>query len=440
MSSYKVKKTDGNMEWFIHDRFGMFIHFGLYSMPSRHEWVKTVEKISEEHYDKYFKYFNPDKFDAKEWARKAKDAGMKYAVMTAKHHEGFCLFDSKYTDYKSTKTPAKKDFIKEFVDAFREAGLKVGIYYSLIDWHHPDFQIDIFHPRRAEENAQELNKTRDMVKYREYMFNQVRELLTNYGKIDILWFDFTYPDMDSIRNEYNQFAIRDYKEWMPWTNKESWDSENLIKMIRSINPEIIINDRTGILQDIKTPEQTTTSDWPKYPGSDEYMAWEACHTFSGSWGYYRDEMSWKTPEMLIRILVRSVSGGGNLIMNVGPTSRGNFDKRADKALEVFKDWMNFNSRSIYGCTKAEPEFKAPQGTVLTQSDDGKRLYIHLLEYPYSEMNMTGMKGKIDYAQLLHDGSEIRFREEKDGSVSFIIPGIKPDVTLPVLELFLREEV
>jgi len=170
------------------------------------------------------------------------------------------------------------------------------------------------------------------------------------------------------------------------------------------------------------------------------MTWEACHTFSGSWGYYRDEMSWKTPEMLIRILVRSVSGGGNLIMNVGPTSRGNFDERANKALEVFKDWMNFNSRSIYGCTKAEPEFKAPQGTVLTQSDDGKRLYIHLLEYPYSEMKMTCMKGKIDYAQLLHDGSEIRFREEKDSSVSFIIPGIKPDVTLPVLELFLREEV
>ena len=138
MLDYKIKKTDGDTTWFMQDRFGMFIHFGLYSMPSRHEWVKSVEKISEEQYDKYFKYFNPDKFDAKEWAQKAKAAGMKYAVMTAKHHEGFCLFDSAYTEYKSTNTPAKRDFIKEYVEAFREAGLKVGIYYSLLDWHHPE--------------------------------------------------------------------------------------------------------------------------------------------------------------------------------------------------------------------------------------------------------------------------------------------------------------
>lgn len=437
MSSYKIKKTDADMDWFINDRFGMFIHFGLYSMPARHEWIKTVEKINDEQYDKYFKHFNPDKFDAKEWAAKAKKAGMKYAVMTAKHHEGFCMFDSEYTDYKSTNTPAKKDFVKEYVDAFREAGLKVGIYYSLIDWHHPDFQIDIFHPLRTEKNACELNKKRDMSIYREYMFNQVRELLTNYGKIDILWFDFTYPNMDSIRNEYNQFAIRDYQEWMPWTNAETWDAEGLIKMIREINPDIIINDRTGIPQDIRTPEQTHTDEWPKYPGTDENSAWEACHTFSGSWGYYRDEMSWKSPETLIQMLIRSVSGGGNLIMNVGPTARGNFDKRADNALEIFAEWMDSNSRSIYGCTKAEPHFIPPKGTVLTQSDDEKRLYIHLFEYPFSEMNMCNMADKIEYAQLLNDNSEIKFREEYDGSVNFIVPGIKPDVTVPVIELFLK---
>ncbi len=439
MSSYKVKKTDADMSWFLHDRFGMFIHFGLYSMPARHEWVKSVEKISEEHYDKYFAHFNPDKFDAKEWARKAKEAGMKYAIMTAKHHEGFCMFDSAYTDYKSTNTPAKRDFIKEYVEAFREAGLRVGIYYSLIDWHHPDYQIDIFHPRRTEPWAEEANKTRDMIKYREYMYNQVRELLTNYGKIDIIWFDFTYPTMDSIRNEYNQFAIRDYKEWMPWTTAETWDSPNLIKMIREINPDIIINNRTGIPQDITTPEQTLTASWPKYPGTDELWAWEACQTFSGSWGYYRDEMSWKTPDMLIRMLLNSVSGGGNLIMNVGPTSRGNFDKRADKALEVFAQWMDANSRSIYGCTKAEPEFIAPEGTILTQSEDGERLYIHLVDYPFSALKMADMAGKIEYAQLLHDGSEIAIREKKDNSVTFLTPGIKPEQTISVIEVFLKNK-
>ena len=437
MSSYITKKTDGDTVWFEKDRFGMFIHFGLYSAAARHEWIKTKETISDEEYDKYFRHFDPDLFDAKEWARKAKAAGMKYAVMTAKHHEGFCLFDSQYTDYKSTNTPAKKDFIKEFLEAFRAEGLKVGIYYSLIDWHHPDYQIDIFHSRRTDPNGEELNKTRDMVRYKEYLHNQVRELMTNYGKIDIFWFDFTYPSMDSIRNEYNQFAIKTYKDWMPWTTAETWDAENLIKMMRAINPDIIINNRAGIPQDITTPEQTLTSNWPKYPGTDELYTWESCQTFSGSWGYYRDEMSWKTPEMLIRVLIHCTCNGGNLIMNVGPTGRGCFDDRADAALDVYAKWMKYNGRSIYGCTKAEPEFTAPVGTVLTQSEDGSRLYIHLLEYPYSEMRMENMAGKIDYVQLLHDASEIRFRENADGSVNFLIPGIKPNQTICVVEVFLK---
>ena len=437
MSSYITKKTDGDTVWFEKDRFGMFIHFGLYSAAARHEWIKTKETISDEEYDKYFRHFDPDLFDAKEWARKAKAAGMKYAVMTAKHHEGFCLFDSQYTDYKSTNTPAKKDFIKEFLEAFRAEGLKVGIYYSLIDWHHPDYQIDIFHSRRTDPNGEELNKTRDMVRYKEYLHNQVRELMTNYGKIDIFWFDFTYPSMDSIRNEYNQFAIKTYKDWMPWTTAETWDAENLIKMMRTINPDIIINNRAGIPQDITTPEQTLTSNWPKYPGTDELYTWESCQTFSGSWGYYRDEMSWKTPEMLIRVLIQCACNGGNLIMNVGPTGRGCFDARADAALDVYSKWMKYNGRSIYGCTKAEPEFTAPVGTVLTQSEDGSRLYIHLLEYPYSEMRMENMAGKIDYVQLLHDASEIRFRENADGSVNFLIPGIKPNQTICVVEVFLK---
>lgn len=437
MTSYITKKTAGDTVWFEHDRFGMFIHFGLYSVAARHEWVKTVEAIPDKVYDKYFRHFEPDLFDAKEWARKAKAAGMKYAVMTAKHHEGFCMFDSQYTDFKSTNTPAKKDFIKEFVEAFRAEGLKVGIYYSLIDWHHPDYQIDIFHSRRVDPDGEEQNKSRNMLRYREYLHNQVRELLTNYGKIDIFWFDFTYPTLDSIRNEYNQFAIKTYKEWMPWTTAETWDAEGLIKMMRSINPDLIINNRAGIPQDITTPEQTLTSNWPKYPGTDELYTWESCQTFSGSWGYNRDEMSWKTPEMLIRVLLRCVCNGGNLIMNVGPTGRGCFDDRADAALETYAKWMKFNGRSIYGCTKAEPEFEAPVGTVLTQSADGSRLYIHLLEYPYSELKMKDMAGKIDYVQFLHDASEIRFRNEADGRVSFIVPGIKPNQTISVIEVFLK---
>lgn len=183
------------MAWWTQDRFGMFIHWGIYALPARHEWVKHNERMTNEEYQKYFEHFDPDLYNPKEWAKKAKQAGMKYAVITAKHHDGFCLFDSKYTDYKATNTPAGRDLIKEYVDAFRAEGLGVGFYYSLIDWHHPDFTIDQIHPQRPGDpkEYENLNKGRDMNKYREYLHNQVRELLANYGKIDIIWLDFSYP-------------------------------------------------------------------------------------------------------------------------------------------------------------------------------------------------------------------------------------------------------
>ena len=253
MSDYITRKTPGDTAWFTHDRFGMFIHFGLYALPARHEWVKSAEEISEEKYDTYFRHFNPDLCDPREWARQAKTAGMKYAVMTTKHHEGFCLFDSKYTDYKSTNTPYGRDIIREYADAFRAEGLHVGFYYSLIDWHHPDFTIDWVHPRRNEENAQQLNEGRDMHRYAEYMRNQVTELLTNYGKIDILWLDFSYTDKPA-----------DAKDWMVGKGKDAWEAEKLIETARSLQPDIIINNRTEIDQDIWTTEQYQPMEWVKY--------------------------------------------------------------------------------------------------------------------------------------------------------------------------------
>ena len=175
MSSYQVKKTPGDTAWFRHDRFGMFIHWGLYAMPARHEWIKKREEMTDEDYAPYFKYFDPDLYDARAWARQAKAAGMKYAVFTSKHHEGFCMWDSAYTDYKCTNTPAGRDLLKEFVEAFRAEGLRVGFYYSLLDWHHPDFTIDINHPQRNHPDALKMNEGRDMKRYTEYMRSQVRE-------------------------------------------------------------------------------------------------------------------------------------------------------------------------------------------------------------------------------------------------------------------------
>lgn len=441
MSSYKTRKTPGNTEWFVHDRFGMFIHFGTYSLPARHEWVKATEFISEEKYQKYFEQFNPDMFDAREWARKAKESGMKYAVLTTKHHEGFCLFDTKYTDYKITNTKFGRDLVREYVDAFRAEGIRVGFYYSLIDWHHPDFPIDRLHPRRRDENAEALDRGRDMKKYAEYMRNQVTELLTNYGKIDILWFDFSYDPEESEEN----------RPWMQYgggKGKNEWEAEALIKTARDLQPEIIIDNRTQLEQDIWTPEQYQPMEWLKHPETGELVIWEACQTFSGSWGYYRDEQTWKSPKMLIDMLVNTVSIGGNLIMNVGPTARGYFDERANNALDVYGNWMKYNKRSIYGCTMAEPEFTAPRGTRLTQSEDGKRLYIHIIEYPYAFLEMHNLAGRIEYAQFLHDGSEILYTEntvdvisdgitEGDDLVVFKMPLVKPEIIDPVIEVILK---
>ena len=439
MSSYKTLPTPGDTAWFTHDRFGMFIHFGLYAMPARHEWVKNYEEIPEDHYDLYFKHFNPDLYDPKEWARQAKAAGMKYVVMTTKHHEGFCLFDTKYTDYKSTNTPCGKDLIREYVDAFRAEGLHIGFYYSLIDWHHPEFPIDPLHPRRDDPDAYEQSKGRDIKKYAQYMRDQVTELLTNYGKIDILWFDFSYSQNNGTGD----------KAWQKGKGKDDWEAEKLIATARALQPHIIIDNRTEIDQDLWTPEQYEPDQWVRDKKTGELVTWEACHTFSGSWGYFRDEQTWKSPEMLIRLLVNTVSRGGNLLMNVGPTSRGYLDYRAEEALKVFADWMKYNSRSIYGCTMAEPEFEEPRDCRLTQSEDGKRLYLHLFAYPFGYLRVPGLGGKVEYAQFLHDGSEVRFTDGTDcffltddpeaaKDLVFYVPNVKPHTLVPVIEIFLKD--
>lgn len=421
------------MQWWTDARFGMFIHWGLYAQAARHEWVKKNERIPDADYQKYFEIFNPDLFDPADWARKAKAAGMKYAVITSKHHEGFTMFDSKFTDYKVTNTPYGKDIIKQWVDAFRAEGLKIGFYYSLIDWHHPDYTIDRFHPQSAgtKEEYDALNKNRDMSKYREYLKNQVREILTNYGKIDILWLDFSFP------GEFGK-------------GRDDWGSVELIKMVRQLHPGILIDDRADLQDfaggwDFMTPEQYKVDKWPEIDGKK--IPWETCQTFSGSWGYYRDEYTWKDNKQLLVLLIESVSKGGNLLLNVGPTARGVFDERADIALKGMGDWMKYNSRSIYECTQAPEGFQVPANTLLTYNSKKNRLYVHLLDYPLQNLRLPGYKGKIKYAQFLHDASEIKMSEPRQhdrggdnqgtGDVDLRLPVLKPNVEIPVIELFLN---
>ncbi|MFB9056114.1 alpha-L-fucosidase [Mariniflexile ostreae] len=425
------EKTE-RMAWWTNDRFGMFIHWGIYSLAARHEWVKTREKISDENYQKYVDNFNPDLYNPKEWAKLAKAAGMKYAVITTKHHDGFTLFDSKYTEYKVTNTPYGKDAIKEFVEAFRAEGLKIGFYYSIIDWKHPEYTIDRIHPLapKNDKDYKTINKDRDMGKYREYLKNQVTEILTNYGQVDMLWLDYSIPGKNG-------------------KGKDDWGSVELMKLIRKLQPGIIVNDRLDILDyeggwDFTTPEQFKVSEWPTYEGKK--IPWETCQTFSGSWGYYRDELTWKDNKQLLVLLIESVSKGGNVLLNVGPTGRGEIDYRAKKALSKMGDWMKYNGRAIYGCTQAPDTFQVPDNSILTYNPTTNRLYIHLLDYPLENFTLKGMKGKIKYAQFLHDMSEIQIKnphgawgkkELAEQDVNLRLPVVKPNIEIPVIEIILK---
>jgi alpha-L-fucosidase len=421
----------GDLSWFTHDRFGMFIHWGLYSLPARHEWVRNFERITVEDYQKYFEHFDPDLYDPREWARVAKAAGMKYFVITTKHHEGFCLWDTEFTDYKVTNTPYGRDLIRPMVEAFRAEGLKVGFYHSVIDWHHPDYPVDRNHPMRDNQEFRQREAGRDVRKYADYLYNQVHELLTGYGKIDYLFFDFSFPGPDG-------------------KGHDDWQSERLLQMVRETQPGILVNDRLDLLDtpggwDFRTPEQFAARGWVTVNG--EKVPWETCQTFSGSWGYHRDEATWKSVPQLVGMLIDSVSKGGNLLLNVGPTGRGEFDQRALDRLAGMGEWLRRHGRSIYGCTQAPEEFTVPEGCKLTYNPETNRLYVHVLTWPIRELHLDGYAGKVAYAQLLNDASEVRFAQRSDFQEQFEgigsqtltleLPVVKPDVTVPVVELFLK---
>ncbi len=430
---------DARMRWWKESRFGLFIHWGLYALPARHEWVKQREGMTDEEYQKYFAHFDPDLFDPGEWASAARKAGMKYAVITAKHHDGFCLWDSKYTDYKVTRTPWGKDLLQPLVRAFRAEGLRVGFYYSLLDWHHPEYSIDKFHPQFSDPAFRKTAKNRDIQTYADYLRHQVRELLTGFGPVDCLFLDFSFP------GEHGK-------------GRKDWQSAKLLKMIRRLQPQIIINDRLDLLNlpggwDYRTPEQFLPRAWITM--NKRRVPWETCQTFSGSWGYHRDEASWKSVRQLVVLLVETVSKGGNLLLNVGPTARGVFDPRAAERLVGIGEWMKYHGRSIYGCTQASAEFKTPQHCLLTYNPGTRRLYVHVLEWPTGALYLDGYAGGVKYAQLLNDASEITFinqarsseigfmpgerKEAGSGGLILRLPVRKPDVTVPVVELFLRPE-
>ncbi len=426
-------------KWFMDARFGMFIHWGLYAIPACGEWVMSEREMTVAEYEKYFDLFDPADYQPKKWASLAKAAGMKYAVLTAKHHDGFCLFDSALTDYKATNTKAGRDLVREFLEAFRAEGIKVGLYFSIIDWHHPDFPKygDRQHPMR---NRKEFKDEQiDFDRYLTYMHGQVKELVTNYGKLDLLWFDFSYDDMCG----------------------EKWKATDLIRMVRKYQPDVVIDNRLegagdnhGSIAtanpliysgDFASPEQIIP------PGGvqdelGEQIPWELCATMNNHWGFCNYDHDYKSPEMLVRKLVECVSKGGNMILNVGPDARGNIPEQGREILEKIGVWMKKNGESIYGCGICG--LPKPEWGRYTQK--GNVIYAHVYEEPLGALPLYGIAPEqLDKVYYVENGSEMKRGEAWNtvlyNDVAFVSFGENPVFTYPlpdqmdtVLKIILRQ--
>ncbi len=436
MYTFNREAYNRRMEWYLDARFGMFIHWGLYSIPARGEWLRSEEEITKEDYMKYFEEFNPSDYNPKAWARAAKEAGMKYVVLTAKHHDGFCLYDSQYTDFKSTNTKLGRDVVKDFVEAVREKGLKVGLYFTIIDWYHDDYPHygDKFHPMRK--NPEFNNEGRNFDNYLTYMHNQIREICTNYGKIDLLWFDFSYDDMRG----------------------EKWKATELMSMVRSLQPDVIIDNRlecsgeglgslaacdpTPYHGDFVTPEKMIPPNGIQdVQGND--IAWEACVTMNNNWGFCAVDHFFKPASMLIKKLVECVSKGGNMILNVGPDARGNIPEESMEILKGIGDWMKKNGSSIYGCGKTQMP-KPDYGRV---TGKGNHLYFHLFENTIGPVPLLGVpKDRVKGIRYLATGAEVPVSTSWVHSdyPDIVFADLGPDPILPdqtdtVLEVILTEE-
>lgn len=434
--------------WFDAARFGLFVHWGPSSLPPGElSWIRYFDRIDDATYQRYVDRFEPDLYDPERWARAAREAGARYVTITTKHHDGFCLWDTALTDFKAPNTPAGRDLLRPFVEAVRAEGLKVGFYYSLLDWNHPDFPIDFLHPLRDRPDAAELNRTRDIARYAGFMEGQLRELLTGYGTVDLLWFDFSYPSWAPYEAE--QFE-RPSDLTLGGKGRTEWRSERLLALVRELQPDILVNDRLDLPGDFLTPETHQPLAAPTSDGGPS--RWEMSMTVTGTWAYDRDDLDPRPAEQIARSLIDAVSKGGNLVLNVGPTGRGEIDPPSLATLAEIGEWLRRHGRAIHG---AGPSAHVPPADA-RYTQRGDRLYLHLLSWPYGHVYLEGLGGRVEYAQLLHDASALTVAGHdpdqvvehplhyqpstgvKPGSLSVALPRRRPDVLVPVVELFLRD--
>ena len=372
-------------DWFKNARFGMFIHWGLYAIPAAGEWIFANRDWKDGEYQSLIQQFDPVDYDPAYWAELAKAAGMKYVVFTTKHHDGFCMFDSKYTDYKITNTPYGKDVTRMLVDAFHEAGLKVGFYHSLPDWTHPGY-ADEESPEFIQHKILHTPTPEQRRDFLDYLYHNVEQLMTEYGKIDLLFFDYTSRTKAGI----------DY-----------FERDRLLEMIYRHQPEIIVNDRLAYYKDdvrdfdYYTPEVAVMNQPIQVKGKD--VVWETCATMNGSWGYTAGADQYKNTHAITSALMGCVSNNGNLLLNVGPDRTGKIPEGAVDALKKLAEWNRSNGEAVTGCGKSE--YQAPFGTCYTQK--GNVIYCYLLTAPLGDLILPGLRDKVEKVTLLRTGDDVK---------------------------------
>lgn len=367
------------MQWWHAARFGMFVHFGVYSTIGRHEWVMENEAIPIGQYTGHASSFKPAPNCPRAWARLAKQTGMKYMVMTTKHHEGFCNFDTKLTNYCAPKQGPGRDLVREYVEAARAEGLRVGFYYSLMDWHHPD----------GARCATDESARRRFV---DYTHGLIREIMTNYGKVDVLWYDVAWP-LDAA----------------------GWESERMNEMVFKLQPEIIVNNRNKLPGDFATPEQEIVA-------SKAGRAWESCMTLNDSWGYQRADDNWKSSRTVIRNLISCVRDGGNYLLNIGPKPNGSIPEESVRVLSEVGEWMNTNSHTIFDSDLCQVR----RSNYASFTRKGNTLYMHVHFWPGDYVAISGLRNKVTSARLLKTGQQVKVTQDGFQTKLAGLPGKAPD--------------
>jgi alpha-L-fucosidase len=356
------------MKWWHEAQFGMFVHWGLYALIAHHEWTMETEGIPVEEYEALARRFKPKPNAARDWAKLARETGMKYMVMTTKHHEGFCLFDSQHTDYSAPKHACGRDLVAEYVDAARAEGLRVGFYYSLMDWHHPD-------------GARCAHNENARKRFVQYLHGQVRELCTNYGKIDILWYDGPDP-----------------------LDAKGFESRKMNRMARSLQPDILINNRSLLPEDFATPEQKIGSE-PR----DDGGGWESCITMNGeNWGYSNIDPHWKTPGQILCEMVCCARDSGNYLLNVGPRPDGSIAPKSRRILNTIGGWLDRNREAIFGIDHSS-QYGCRFGSFTRR---GKTLYLNCYAWPGEACAIAGLRAKVKSARLLCTGEAVKFDQSR----------------------------